>query len=399
MSLLTIITVLQLLLRQMAFAPTKDMTAIDNASCPDVENIDNKVRSYMRRYGFAGAQLAVMKNDMLIYAKGYGWADIEAEEKMSAGNIMRVASVSKLVTAIGIMRMQEMGLLKLSDKVFAPNGPLGREEFTGEICDHRMLDITIEHLLRHQAGFSSRRGDLMFMPGNTEGTVAVRKSLKRRLAFTPGTSQEYSNMGFYLLSMIIEKLGHDSYENWMKRNVLQPMHLDGFRIAGNYLEDRYPGEVHYYMHEGSPLKPDYHLNGELVDGCYGANNVTGLSGAGAWVTNAAMLCRMVAGINMDWGIKDFLKPESVKQMTEYFDERTFSLGWNDTNPEGVWTRTGSFGGTTAIIKYFRDDSECWVLITNTSTYMGPRIAKHSAELISRLRNFTSELPTKDLFYQ
>lgn len=399
MKLGLLFVIMQLMLKQLSFGPTRDLSCLDNDSCPAVHQIDNEVEAYIRHYGFAGAQLAVMKNNALVYTKAYGWADKEEQQPMQPNNILRVASVSKLITAVGIMRMQEMGLLKLSDKVFTPDGPLGNEPFTANIRDSRILNITIEHLLRHQGGFTSKNGDPMFQPGYADGREVVEKVMGRRLAFAPGTSQEYSNVGYFLLSLIIEKLGHDSYENWMRHNVLIPMNCYNFRIARNYLKDRYPNEVKYYMHEDSPLKTDYHKNGDMVEGCYGGNNVSGLSGAGAWVTSAAELCRFVAGIDLDWGIRGFLEAQSIAQMTEYFDPQTFSLGWNDTNPEGVWTRTGSFGGTTAIIKNFCNESECWVLITNTSTYMGPRISRYSSGLITKLRNFSDKLPVKDLFYK
>lgn len=396
---LILIAILQIFTPYLELGQPRDLTSLDNSSCPQIQEIDRAVRQYMSKYGFVGAQLAVMKNNSLVYAKGYGWADKEDSLKMDAGNIMRVASVSKLITAVGIMKLVEMGRIRLEDKVFDPQGPLGRERFTAEIRDSRAMDITVEHLLRHQAGFTSRNGDPMFRPGNICGEDAVCKSLRRALAFAPGTSQEYSNVGFYLLSLIIERVGGDTYENWMMRNVLIPMHCGGFRIAGNYREQRWPREVTYYMHAGSEPKPDFHGNGNMVEACYGGNNVTGLSGAGAWVANAAMLCRFVAGIDLDYGIRSILTRESVDRMTEYFDEHTFSLGWNDTNPQGVWTRTGSFSGTTAIIKNYCNESECWVLITNTSTYMGPRIAKQSAALIEKMRIHSDKLPSKNLFYK
>ncbi len=399
MNFCTFLIILQVMLRQLSFGPTRDLAVLSNDSCPAVEEIDREVEKYMARYGFAGAQLAVMKNDALVYAKGYGWADVQAQEAMDAGHRLRIASVSKLVTAVGIMRMREMGMLKLSDRVFGPDGILDDREITCLIRDKRMYCITVEHLLRHQAGFTARRGDPMFLTGCTDGMTALRRALGRPLAFCPGESQEYSNVGYYLLSLIIEKLGGDGYERWMKHNVLIPMQCYNFDIAGNYLRDRLPREARYYMHEGSQPKCDFHGNGEMVEGCYGANNVTGLSGAGAWVASAPELCRFTAGIDLDWGIPDFLSAASIARMTEYFDEHTFSLGWNDTNQYGVWTRTGSFGGTTAIIRNYREDAECWVLVTNTSTYLGPRIASRSSALIDNLRNFSAKLPSKNLFYK
>lgn len=394
-----LITVLQIFLRQLNYGPTQDLTSLTNESCPDVEVIDRQVKAYMQRYGMVGAQLAVMKNNALVYAKGYGWADVADSVAMQPGNIMRVASVSKLVTATGIMKLVDMGLVKLSDKVFTPNGPLGREEFTAEICDPRMLEITVEHLLRHEAGFSASKVDPMFCAGVTDGIMAVRRTLGKRLAFAPGTGHEYSNVGYFLLSLIIEKVTKDSYEHWMSVNVLDPMYCSGFRIAGNYLSDRQQGEVHYYMHSGSELKKDYHGDGTMVEGCYGSNNVRGSQGAGAWLSNAAMLCRFVAGIDLDWGIRSILSLDSVMAMTDQPNPESYALGWNDCNEQGVWTRTGSFAGTTAIIKNFSNESECWVLITNTSTWLGPRIAQRSGALINKLRNSIESLPSRDLFYK
>ncbi len=61
-----------------------------------------------------------MRNDSLLFAKGYGEAD--TDKKMGPGNILRMASVSKLVTAVGIMVLQERGLLSIKDHVFGPDG-------------------------------------------------------------------------------------------------------------------------------------------------------------------------------------------------------------------------------------------------------------------------------------
>ena len=85
-------------------------------------------------------------------------------------------------------------------------------------------------------------------------------------------------------------------------------------------------------------------------------------------------------------------------MTEYFDPDTYSLGWNDTKPTGEWTRTGTFAGTSALVKYF-PDGECWVFITNTSTYKGPELAKFTNGLFEKLReSYSSKFPERNLFY-
>ena len=91
---------------------------------PELHDMDSIMRRYLKRWELNGAQLAVTRNDSLLYVKGYGWADKERNVLMEPCHIMRMASVSKLVTAVGIMKLQEMGRLKLSDKVF------GRREYS-----------------------------------------------------------------------------------------------------------------------------------------------------------------------------------------------------------------------------------------------------------------------------
>ena len=86
--------------------------------------MDAVVDSFMNFWSLRGVSLAVMRNDSLLYAHGYGKAD--AATPMTPGTTLRLASVSKLLTAIGIMRLQEKGLVYLDTPVFGPYGVLKR---------------------------------------------------------------------------------------------------------------------------------------------------------------------------------------------------------------------------------------------------------------------------------
>ena len=125
---------------------TNDMSQIE-----ELEGMDRKVEAYLRKWWMKGASLAIMRNDSLLYAKGYGWADEEKEQKMEPGNILRMASVSKLITAAGIMVLQDKGMLSIKDTVFGPTGILNDTIY--KFRDRNYKKITVEHLLRHQAGF------------------------------------------------------------------------------------------------------------------------------------------------------------------------------------------------------------------------------------------------------
>ena len=374
------------------------LSTLDNSSCAPIYGIDSTITAYMKRHSIVGASLAVMRNDSLLYVRGYGFADKEAGEEMEPWHRMRVASVSKLVTAIGIMKLVEMGRLELSDSVFAKGGAL--EFMVPAVHDCRLESITVEHLLRHQAGFTCRGGDPMFSVGAIDGDEVCRKTLGRPLDFTPGTSQEYSNVGYFLLGKLISVITGFSYEDWTRRFIFAPMQCDDFSIGGNYLKDRQEREVRYYMYPGAAPVEDFHGGGVMCETCYGGNNVTGIQGAGAWVTSASDLCRMVAGINIESGIYDILSADVIKIMTRETDEETYSVGWLDTNKVGIWTRTGSFGGTTALVKYYSWDGDCWVLLTNTGTIHHAKIAKYSSKLIMELRSrYLNSFAKKDLFYE
>lgn len=121
---------------------------------------DRMVKNYLTYWAIHGASLSVMRNDSLLFAKGYGEADSGLE--MQPGYILRMASVSKLVTAAGIMVLQDRGLLNIKDHVFGPDGILNDSTYNAAIKDTLYYRITVEDLLRHKGGFSRRGGDPMF---------------------------------------------------------------------------------------------------------------------------------------------------------------------------------------------------------------------------------------------
>lgn len=366
---------------------------------------DRMVKNYLTYWAIHGASLSVMRNDSLLFAKGYGEADSGLE--MQPGNILRMASVSKLVTAAGIMVLQDRGLLNIKDHVFGPDGILNDSTYNAAIKDTLYYRITVEDLLRHKGGFSRRGGDPMFSTrwimmqnGWSEAPTQeqlMELQLKRRLKFVPGTAQEYSNFGYLALSMVIEKVSGMDYETFLQENVLRPAGCVDFHIAGNYYKHKLPNETRYYVQHDDEPAEEFNNSGRKVTRCYGGNNVTGLSGAGAWAASTPELALFVASIDGRPEVPDIISRESVDLMTEYFDESTYSLGWNDTK-DGYWTRTGTFAGTSALIKYF-PDGECWIFISNTSTYKGPGLARHTADLFDRLREkYSTRLPARNMFY-
>jgi len=367
-------------------------TTITNAhsDIPELSGLDKRMREYMQRWELKGAALAVVKNDSLVFAKGYGLADENLH--MQPYNLMRIASVSKLITAIGIMNLVDKGWLSLSDKVFGEDGILVGYPYENASKDPNYSKITVEHLLRHQAGFAS---DPMFAAETVKGTLGlkseptaddyIRYGLSKKVLYAPGTTNRYSNFGYLLLSRIIEVVGDTDYETYIDQNILEPLGINDMHIAGNAYVDRYPGEVRYYSHDPSRNS-------------YTGNDITVLSGAGAWCCSVMELAKLVAAIDGKDEVEDIISLESVEAMVAYTDPNLYSLGWNDTNPEIGWSRTGTFTGTSALVKYF-PDGECWIFVTNNSTWKGPRLAGYTNELFRQLRElYSDKLPHRSMFY-
>ena len=189
--------------------------------------MDSIVERYLKRWEINGAQLVITRNDSLFYARGFGWADKEKGVKMEPNMLMRFASVSKLITATGIMKLWEMKKLRMGDKVFGPKGILNDTTYCNSIQDQRYYDITVEQLLRHKGGFNNYAGDPVsntrFIMMQNHLKVApdhqtlLKILLKRHLGYTPGQAKCYSNLGYMILSMIIEKKSGMKYEDFMQK--------------------------------------------------------------------------------------------------------------------------------------------------------------------------------------
>lgn len=380
-------------------------TLRNDDSCLD--SLDLAVGDFMQRWGIRGISLSITRNDSLLYSKGYGYADEPNSILMTPGTILRVASVSKLITAAGIMKLVESGRLSLRDKVFGQGAPLG--EFDDFINDRRYFEITVEDLLRHEGGFSSKCGDPLFsalkirqkygFKHTPDQDELVSKLVGESLAWYPGTDCEYSNLGYLLLSMVIERVTGCGYEAWMQENVLKPAGCNDMHIAYNYFEQKYPNETRYHMQSYDKKVLEYNGSGKEVERCYGGNDIRLLSGAGAWVCSSAELARLIAAIDGDTGIKDILSAESVKDMTRWYDERTYPLGWISAYANGMWSRTGTLCCTNALVKRF-PDGECWVMITNTNIFWGSKFSRYTHRLFNHCKeDFSESLPVRDMFFE
>jgi CubicO group peptidase (beta-lactamase class C family) len=375
-----------------------------NSSGAEFEGCDKIVGSFMKKWTIAGASVAVSKNGRLVYARGFGLADTAADIETQPYSKFRIASISKLVTAIAIMKLHEDGNLSLDDKVFGPDGILKDSTYC---CpkDKRVFDITIAHLLSHEGGWSQRWGDQMFMPQvvadqmktslPVDTKTIVRFALGKRLHFTPGTGRSYSNLGYSILGLVIEKISGMQYSEFCQKSIFEPLGIYDMMPARNLPDQKAPFEVTYYEPAGMPMKPSVYGTGEMVPVRYGGNDIETLGAAGSWLATAPDLVRLmlaVDGLNYN---QDLLKEESIRFMTDT-NNNYAPVGWKTTYIDGNWTRTGSFSGTAGMMKR-QPDGISWVVLLNSSTWNGPEIHTYINRMMSKMLIQINTWPEHDLF--
>lgn len=367
-------------------------------------SFDRMIEKFMQKWEIKGASFALMKDNHLLYSKGYGFADVEADIAMDVMHVFRIASVSKLITAAGIMKLQEEGKLRLTDYVFGEKGILNDTIFLN-IRDKRSKRITVEHLLRHQGGYSVVYGDPMFCPVDiakkmkveppADLNTMIRFVLSRRLSFTPGHSTAYSNIGYGILSKVIEKVSGEDYETYIRKHILLPAGCFDMHLGKNLYEDKWPHEVKYYEVSNAELIPACNGSGQLVPRSNGGNNIEDLYGAGGWVASPAELLRFLAAIDNHPEIPDILQPESIAYMTRNLPH-SLPIGWIATNRKGDWVRTGTLAGTSAMMKK-QADGYSWVFLTNTSSWKGSHFHSYIDAAVNRAMATVTEWPHRNLF--
>lgn len=371
-----------------------------------LEKMDREIERFIGRWNIKGLSLAVTRNDSLLYAKGYGMADVEEGRKMTPQSILRLASASKLVTAIAIMRLAEDGKLALGSKVFGPDGILNDTAYTAAIKDKRLFDITVDHLLQHKGGFGMGAGDPMF---NTKDIIAARHLdgpptnealteivLGRKIAFTPGQGFRYSNFGYMLLSLVIERVTGREYWDYVTENVLHPAGCYRFRPASNYYNERDEDEVRYYGPDTVTVE-EYNGSGRMVERVYGGSNINGLLGAGGWCASASDLARLVAATDKYPHVSNIISNESIDSLTAYAKDDKVSRGWSEIDENGKWRRTGTLSSTHTLVERF-PNGECWVIITNSGVWTGHNFSREMTKLVSNLRvRYGSFFPRRDLW--
>lgn len=379
--------------------------ANNHSASPEFDEMDKIINTFQKKWGITGLSAAVTKDGRLVYARGFGYADSKTGESVEARHQFRLASVSKLVTAIAIMHLDEQGKIDLDDPVFGHDGILNESIYL-KYTDPRVEQITVRHLLTHTAGWSSKSGDPMFMPHEVArimkaglpvtNETTIQYVLKKKLNYNPGSKYSYSNVGYVILGKVIEKVSKMSYEDYVKLNVLYPLGIYDMQLGRSFYEEKAENEVSYYENRSYGKVLAYNSNHDYVSRIYGGNDINSLGAAGGWISSPAGLLRLVTTIDGFNTKPDFLKPESIEVMTTRGQSGQDVIGWKGADAYGTWWRTGTLTGMSVLVVRQKNGVN-WILALNSTTVKKSHIHRESFRMMTSALASIKSWPEYDLF--
>jgi D-alanyl-D-alanine carboxypeptidase len=217
LAVIAILTIGLMFLWPKAPQPPKKVTS--------VPQLETYITSLIQSGSPPGMSLIVLKNGVTVYSKGFGWADHPRNIKANPQTVYHWWSCTKIVTAIAVLQLKEQGKLRLSDSVtaFLPFFKVQYPSMTSRT-------ITIQHLLTHSSGLPDAHFRIMSWvhhdgSPSLNQTAMVEDVLPEysTLVFEPGDHAEYTNIGYMVLGAIIEKLTGETYEEYVRKNILEPL--------------------------------------------------------------------------------------------------------------------------------------------------------------------------------
>jgi N-acyl-D-amino-acid deacylase len=351
--------------------------------------LDAVVADEVRRAGLPGATYAVWHGERLRFQGAVGLRDAESGAAMTPDLRLRIASVSKPVTAITVLRLAEAGRLELDAPVLgrlAGSLPVAVAPHPG------FASLTARHLLNHCGGlapgfdpmFQTRRmmRTLRLDAPPTAGEI-VAWALERPPDHPPGTRCEYSNLGYAVLGRLIEAVTGLAYEEAVRHWVLEPAGVPGMRIAASLAEARGDDEPRYHDPRSHVSAFDHGL---LVPLPYGVFAIEAMDAHGGWLASSVELVGFLAAVEGRSGApllgersREAMVGGSVVRLVE---GSRYGLGWElPARGPGFW-HGGDLPGSFALLVR-EPNGSLWALLANGGVD-DPRIHERMRRKLGRV---------------
>lgn len=292
------------------------------------------IDSLMERESVPGLTAAVLVEGQIVWAEGFGYANLETRASVTPLTKMRVGSVSKPLTSVALGALVEEGQLDLTAPVqrYVPSFPEKRYE------------VTTRQVAGHIAGIRHYEGDEFYSRTHYDSVEAGLEIFESdSLLFEPGTEYDYSSHGWNLVSAVIEGAAGTPFLRYMRREVIEPMNLR--HTVADHVDSLITYRTQFYT-----LADDGQvLNAPYVDNSY-------KWAGGGYLSTASDLVRFGDAMIQ----ATVLEPRTVKRLftsleTSDGEETQYGLGWQvGTDEEGrrtVGHSGGSVGGSTRFVLY------------------------------------------------
>lgn len=308
--------------------------------------LDSAKAYYLRwiNQGNYSGQYLIAKNGHIIYARANGFSNAEEKVKMTMETPIHVASISKVATALAILRLVDQGKVTLNKKVssYLPKFPY--------------KEITVKMLLNHRSGlpyygyFSDANTDRKTIIDNQD-IIDLMIKFDIKLNNPPGTHFAYCNTNYAMLALIVEKVTGQSFPKAMKTLIFDPLEMKSSTIA--YTKEHYDTYCRNYNQNGM-------WNGfTYLDAVYGDKNL---------YTTAGDLVKMDRATYFTNFLSDSLRKQMFKGYSyEHPGTRNYGLGIRLKEKKGKDTfffHTGWWHGNTGLYCSLRKDTICIVALSN-----------------------------------
>lgn len=301
--------------------------------------LDQALSEVMQQYKIPGVSVAIVKNEKLVFAKGYGYANKETNLPVGTESLFRVASISKPITVVAILKLVQDGKISLTDKVFGPAGIL-KNDYGKVPAGSNIENITVQNLLDHKSGWTNQPNDPMMVNLNYNHQQIITDVVQNRpLTYAPGSTFYYSNFGYCVLGRIIQKVSGKSYEDYVQSDLLLPSGIIDMRLANNLPQQSAINEVTYYQENDNPY----------------AYHIARMDAHGGWLATATDLMRLMVRIDRNNKKTNLVSDELLNH--------TY-MGYNN------WYHTGSLPGTSAILTRL-DNEYSFAVLANTRNNQHP----------------------------
>ncbi len=205
---------------------TTNLREQSSLSKEETKKIDAFIKKYMKDGRIPGMSVVIVKDKKTAYSEGFGYADAKTKRPITSETLFELGSNSKAFTGLGILQLEEKGLINLKDSI-SKYLPWFRMKYVGEYRNNKIdgyADITLEQLLHHTSGIPFKSiGDIPAAEDDNALENTVRTQIDKRLDFYPGEKFQYATINYDILGLVIQKVSGMSYENYITSNIINPL--------------------------------------------------------------------------------------------------------------------------------------------------------------------------------